>query len=142
MNQGKRRQKKTAEVHTLGRSLLRGGLFTVLFSLLFLFFMTVVAYQTDDPTKLLSPFAVLSLLVCAFFGGFSTAKTYGRQGGMTGLIAGVLLALLLAVLSFCVPAYAEGPPLLRWLSYPGVMLLSVLGGMAGVKKRADKRRRR
>lgn len=135
----KHKTRKNTEPH-LWRSLLYGCLVNTAFTCLILLLFTKIAYESQDPRKMLLPFALVALLLCGFGAGFFSAKFYRRQGASIGVIAGFFFCVLLLSLSFGIQAPAEAQSWLRWLSYPMVLLLATAGGMAGKEKQRKRKR--
>ena len=130
------KKRKNTEPH-LWRSLIYGFFCNVAFVILILLVFTKISLMTDDPSKVLLPLALSALVLSGFGAGFFSAKFYRRQGPSIGVLAGVLWAVLLLLMSFAVDANPQAISWLRWLSYPLVLLFATAGGMAGKGKQRN-----
>ena len=137
-------QAKIAKVSNRGflASILYSILCTSLFSVSFVFILSIVAYKNADPTKLILPFSYVCLVICSFLCGFSGAKFRGSQGLICGSACGLVFAFLLFIIS----QFFEKSNSLSYsfilFTYLCIILISSLGGLCASKKRKPKRRSR
>ena len=123
-------------------SIIYSMLCTSLFSISFIFVLSLVAYKNADSTKLILPFSYICLVICSLLCGFSGAKFRGSQGLICGSTCGCVFAFLL----FIVSQFFEKSNTLSYsfilFTYLCIILLSSLGALFASKKRKPKRRSR
>ena len=101
------------------------------------------AYFFPDPDPLIRPLALLAAAITAFVGGIVAGKIHGNAPFVCGATNGLLLLALMILLSLPFHQLAAGYS--AWISlllHAAVLLLSVVGAVVGIQKRAPRRRRR
>lgn len=101
-----------------------------------------VAYRQSDPLSAMRPLSYAVMLLSFFFVGWLAARLRGRQFLISGILAGVALAAVMAVLmlTLCGEGTPDGGRML--LTYPLGVALAALGGLLGSLKRERRVRRR
>lgn len=135
-------QAKIAKTSNRGflASILYSMLCTSLFSVSFIFVLSLVAYRNADPTKLILPFSYICLVICSFLCGFSGAKFRGSQGLICGSVCGCVFVFLIFIISQFFEKSNSLSYALILFTYLCMILLSSLGGLCASKKRKPKRR--
>ncbi len=118
-------------------SVLRATLFVLLVSAILLPAVALILYRNDDPGRLLTPVGLACLAVVSLLCGFRA----GRLRRQSGLLCGLLSGLLFAFLLFLTALILKGGklPLQALPIYLGVVLLSLLGGLLGARKKKARR---
>lgn len=133
---------KNRAPHSLGASLIRALLLSLLLFLLGVGGGGYIAYQNEDPTALIRPMAYGIILVVSFAFGFLTARIRGRQGLLCGILAGAVMLLALTV-GLLASVGEEGFSAERFLVTDLLACaLAVLGGILGCVRREKRRRPR
>ncbi len=114
-----------------------------LFALSTLIVLTMIAYQNADPTRQIAPFAYIALCLSTFISGFTSGKMRGRQGALTGMAEGTLVALLLTLVSLILHSdMLTSSPLFALGLYVAIIGISSLGGaMGGSRPKSRKKKR-
>ena len=114
---------------------------TAIIGLLLLLIVTAVAYGSPDPDALTTPLALGTLGLTSLLGGLVAARRGVTQPILCGLLSGLLFTLLLLGVSLFFGDEAKtqlslgiSSPVV-WVLHGGVVLLSVLGGKLGGKKK-------
>lgn len=115
-----------------------------LFALATLIVLTMIAYQNADPTRQIAPFSYIALCLSTFISGFTSGKMRGRQGALTGMADGTLIALLLTIVSlFLHSDMLASTPLFALGLYVAIAGTASLGGaMGGSRQNSRKKKRR
>ncbi len=94
------------------------------------------AYFHPDPDSIIHPLAYVAAALTAFFGGFTAGKLHGSAPAICGLVNGILLTATMLLLSFFFLSESSGySALVSTLLHTAIPVLSVLGAVAGVRKK-------
>ena len=97
--------------------------------------LSLAAYFYPDPDRIILPLGLLAAALTSFFGGVIAKKRTGGAPALCGLINGMLLMGAMILLSFfCLPHSHGYSALISTLLHAAVLILSVLGAVAGTQK--------
>ncbi len=97
--------------------------------------LSLAAYFYPDPDRIILPLGYLSLALTSFLGGVVAKKRTGGAPALCGLVNGMLLMGLMILLSFFfLPLSHNYSALISTLLHAAVLILSVLGALAGSPK--------
>ena len=134
-------QRRTTQSASSGRILsaetLRAYLYTLAIGAGLILLLSLGAYFHSDPASIIHPLAYLAAALTSFFGGLIAKKLCGSAPTICGLINGILLTCTMLLLSFFfLSESSEYSALVSALLHTAVPVLSVLGALAGVKKKS------
>ncbi len=121
------------------KALMIGFFSAAAFALGALLLFAGILFRSEDPGKFLFPISMGALFLTAFLFGFISAKSYGGQGALLGVLSGGTLFLLLFFVALLCGLFQE-KAFITCALYVSVALVSVLGGMLGGKKRTARRK--
>lgn len=130
------------------RSLLASSLRALLvalgFSFAVLLLLALIAYRSNDPTRLLVPLSVAALALSSVVCGIAGARFRRGQGLIVGLLSGAMLALSVALLSFAFVGVTAPELEKPYLLYLAIPMLAAFGGIVanGGSEKKKKRPRR
>ena len=134
------RKNKKGGKKGLVASLLKGLVFSIIFGAAVLFVFCAVAMKFDDPDKVSPICGVAAMLLTAFFGGLVTAKSHCERGFSSGLLFGVLMVLILAVISLLSGAKISTAAFS--ILAPVAVLAAALGGVIGTSGKKPRKKKR
>jgi len=109
-----------------------GSLFGFLVGLLVLLIASLVAYKTNDPSKLVLPLALLALYSASFSCGFLSSKHNNGQIILCGIFSTILLFCGLFIISRFLPSDLRGINNgYLWLIRLCIPVVGILGALAG-----------
>jgi len=135
MKTGANNTKSTFEdaIKPVTSGLIIGGALTALAFVLFALIMSFGILPLSSANIVSS----ISIAIGAFFGGFTAAKKFGKNGLIIGLVCGFILFLLFTVIGTAAFKSAPGTSaLIRFLIF---VIAGAIGGIIGVGS-ADKRK--
>ena len=96
---------------------------------------SLAAYFYPDPNRIIHPLAYVAVALTAFLGGVVAKKRTGGAPALCGLINGMLLMGVMILLSFFFLSESSSySALISTLLHAAVLILSVLGALAGSPK--------
>jgi len=105
--------------------------------------LSLAAYFYPDPDRIIHPLAYFAVALTSFLGGVVAKKRTGGAPALCGLINGMLLMGLMILLSFFFLSESSGySALMSTLLHAAILILSVLGAVAGSKKKKTPTARR
>ena len=114
---------------------LRAFLITIAIGAGTILLLSLGAYFYPDPDRMILPLGLLAAALTSFFGGMVAKKRTGGAPALCGLINGMLLMGMMILLSFfCLPHSHGYSALVSTLLHAAVLILSVLGALAGTQK--------
>ncbi len=121
------------------RPILLGLVIGALTLLAVLIALAFLAVQVDLPPSLVVPLATIANALGAFAGGFTAARSNGRNGWFIGLVAALVLFLLSTVSGFALYSQIDG----SFLIIKAMIMLAcgMVGGMLAVNFCKRKKRR-
>lgn len=136
-SQRKSPSKAASSSHTVfSRETLRAFLITLAIGGGLILVMSLGAYFHPDPDSIIHPLAYVAAALTAFFGGFTAGKLRGNAPAICGLVNGILLTATMLLLSFFFLSESSGySALVSTLLHTAIPVLSVLGAIAGVRKK-------
>ncbi len=97
--------------------------------------LSLAAYFYPDPDRITLPLGLIAAALTSFLGGVVAKKRTGIAPALCGLVNGMLLMGLMILLSFfCLPLSHGYSALISTLLHTAVLVLSVLGALAGAQK--------
>ena len=97
--------------------------------------LSLAAYFFPDPGSIILPLGYLAVALTSFFGGVVAKKRTGGAPALCGLINGMLLMGVMILFSFFCRSESHGySALISSLLHAAVLILSVLGALAGAPK--------
>ena len=129
----------------LAKSVLTALPITAALGLLLLFLATALLLLTKDPDRYHTVAALVVLYVTAFCGGAIATRLHHRRSFLLcGLLEGVLLVLLLALIALFLPdAWKHGDTGARALGLrAAVILIAPIGAFLATRQKKQKRRHR
>ena len=97
--------------------------------------LSLAAYFYPDPDRITLPLGLIAAALTSFLGGVVAKKRTGLAPALCGLVNGMLLMGLMILLSFfCLPHSHGYSALISTLLHAAVLILSVLGALAGSPK--------
>lgn len=123
--------------HPLATATVRAFGFSLLLGSLFLFFLTLLLYRTQDPARLSLPAAIAASLLLAFLGGGRAAALHRKSGALCGLATGGLLAFLFLLVALCLKGGSL--PMHAIPLYLGMPAAGLIGGVLRLRKRRGHR---
>ena len=114
--------------------LLKNTVISLVVSLVTLFALislcAVIAVSSNYSDQIIIVCSVVCLSLCSVVGGFSSAKLNGKNGLMCGLLTGVCIFLIVAVLSLF---FSNGTwSILTAIKFVSTLVCGTLGGILGV----------
>lgn len=103
---------------------------TAVAGLIFVTALTVAAFNSPDPTALVTPLSAAALALASLVGGITAGKCHGERAVAGSLISGCLLAALLCLLALLIGGEAQGmPPAVAWLIRLATIPVHMIGGI-------------
>lgn len=103
---------------------------TALTGALFVTALSVVAYQSPDPTAWILPLSTAALALASLAGGLAAGKCYGERAVSGSLLSGCLFAGLLCLIALLHGNVVNGMPIaVSWLIRLGTVPVYLLGGI-------------
>jgi hypothetical protein len=133
----KRKRRKTA---SFPLSILGGILGGWSSGILLVFLFSFIAFRGEDPAAYLPLWGLISLGVGAFICGGLAAHLWGHTSLIPSLLSGAIFAISIVGMGLCIPGTSL-PLSLRLWSLPAMLLLSMVGGFLGGRKKGHKRAR-
>lgn len=136
-------QKKRAEsvAPSLPAALLRGMLTALLLLPLFVLALSLAAYFTEDPVRLIPVCGVLCAYLFAFCGAAFTARHHKSRFLFCGLLVSLLQCALLLLFSLAFGGDSARPLLLTLLLYAGLFPMGLLGAYLGLPKQTGAKKK-
>ena len=104
-----------------------------------------VAYTRPDPDALITPLALVALLLSAFAGGFTTVKRTGSSPMLCGILCGGVITVFIMIAALVLQG-VTGSGYEFWqaaILHAATVLFSTLGSFAGnAQRKVDPRRHR
>ena len=105
--------------------------------------LSLAAYFFPDPGSIILPLGSVAVALTSFLGGVVAKKRTGGAPALCGLINGMLLMGVMILFSFFFLSESHGySALVSSLLHAAVLILSVLGALAGTPKRKNTMRSR
>ncbi len=115
--------------HILRRSLLPLAVTTVA-ALVFVTALAAAAYQSPDPTSLVSPLSAAALGLASLAGGITAGKCHGERAVGGSLICGCLFAAILCLIALLGGGGIHGlPTAVAWLIRLATIPVHLIGGI-------------
>ncbi len=104
--------------------------------------LSLLAYFYDDPDRLARPLGLAAAGVTALVGGFASVRIHGEGALICGLLNGLVFMALMMLLSLAFAGLASGYSAgVSLLLHTAFLLLSVVGGYLGLRKKTKKRKK-
>ena len=100
---------------------------TVASGAVFVTVLTIAAYQSPDPTALVTPLSIASLGLASLAGGITAGKCHGEGAIPGSLMSGCTLALILCLVGWIGGGESEG--LIPWLIRLATVPVHLVGGL-------------
>lgn len=121
-------------------SLLKGFLSAAATGAAAVLIFCAAAMKFDDPDKAAPIFGIAAMLIAAFVGGFSTARSHRERGLWCGALFGLVFILLIASISL---ALGHGISTSAFaVAAPTAVIVSALGGIGGVGGKKPRKRKK
>ena len=125
---------------TVLKNSVSGVIAALLSGIVFISISCAIAYANPDPEALSLPFALASLMLSMFVGGFVCSRRTGSSPLFCGIVCGGIITLFTMLLALCL-AGAASMEYGFWMSaalHTFAIVFSVLGSFAGNMKRRPK----
>lgn len=122
------------------QAIILGTLFAAIAYFLMSFVVSIISFNTEDPTSLVDPMSLTALLVSGALTALVITRVCGDRGFITALLCSLMLALLLLICGLV--ASGGNLPLrcpINYLCYVGI---SALTAFLGRKRGTDRHRKR
>lgn len=126
----------------LVKHLAKSLLFTLAAGVILIVIASLCAYFSPDPDAVITPLAIAAAALTAFIGGLIAVRIHGGGALICGLLNGSVFMTVMMLLSLCFARYASGYSAgISCLLHAGFVLLSVVGGYVGNKKKKSGKRK-
>ena len=98
--------------------------------LIFVTALAVAAFQSHDPTSLVTPLSVVALGLASLVGGMTAGKCYGEGAAAGSLVSGGIFAAVLCLVALLGGGEMNGiPTVLAWLIRLATVPVHLIGGI-------------
>ena len=131
------RKNTQANMTLLFKPILKGGILGLAIILILFVFLALILASGILPLSATPAIACIAISIGAFFAGFFTAKTTGKNGLVIGALCGFVLFLIFTVIGMA--AFTSAPSTSTIIRLIIFVTAAAIGGIIGVGS-ADKRK--
>lgn len=114
-------------------------LVSMFFTAIALFILALFATYSNMSEKIVSACVAAATFICVFASGFTASGATGKNGWLTGLIAGIIYVIIMLIIGWI--TLGDSSVSNETLKMFGISILSgTVGGIAGVNFKRKKRR--